>query len=81
MLQLAEIQEFVAETREGNALMTTKRGRRYQRGSICKSENGEVGTGNTTLLQALRRNAFNSAELRRSTRSKHGSCWTTLSRY
>ena len=45
MLQLAEIQEFVAETREGNALMTTKRGRRYQRGSICKSENGEVWYG------------------------------------
>jgi hypothetical protein len=42
---LAEIQEFVAETREGNALMTTKRGRRYQRGSICKSENGEVWYG------------------------------------
>src|ERR1039458_4656234 len=45
VLQLAEIQEFVAETREGNALMTTKRGRRYQRGSICKSENGEVWYG------------------------------------
>ena len=42
MLQLAEIQEFVAETRETDALMTT---RRYQRGSICKSANGEVWYG------------------------------------
>src|ERR1700691_5989205 len=42
MLQLAEGQEFVAETREGYALMST---RRYQRGSICKSENGEVWYG------------------------------------
>jgi integrase len=39
---LAEIQEFVAETREKDALMTT---RRYQRGSICRSENGEVWYG------------------------------------
>ena len=42
MLQLAEVQEFVAEARERDALMTT---RRYQRGSICKSENGEVWYG------------------------------------
>ena len=42
MLQLAEIQEFVAETRERDALMTT---RRYQRGSICKSADGEVWYG------------------------------------
>jgi hypothetical protein len=42
MLQLAEVQEFVAETRERDALMTT---RRYQRGSICKSENREVWYG------------------------------------
>jgi site-specific recombinase XerC len=42
VLQLAEIQEFVAETRETDALMTT---RRYQRGSICKSANGEVWYG------------------------------------
>jgi site-specific recombinase XerC len=45
VLQLAEIQEFVAETRERNALMTTRRARRYQRGSICKSESGEVWYG------------------------------------
>jgi len=32
----------VAETRETDALMTT---RRYQRGSICRSENGEVWYG------------------------------------
>ena len=37
VLQLPEIQEFVAEARERNALMTTRRARRYQRGSICKS--------------------------------------------
>jgi hypothetical protein len=42
MPQLAEVQEFVAETRERDALMTT---RRYQWGSICKSENGEVWYG------------------------------------
>ena len=45
MLQLPEVQEFVAETRERHALMTTKRARRYQRGSLCKSENGEIWYG------------------------------------
>ena len=45
MVQLQEVQEFVAETRERHALMTTRRARRYQRGSICKSENGEVWYG------------------------------------
>jgi site-specific recombinase XerD len=42
MIQSTQIQEFVAETREKDALMTT---RRYQRGSICKSANGEVWYG------------------------------------
>src|SRR6202451_2484761 len=42
MLQLAEVQEFVAETRGRDALRHT---RRYQRGSIYKSENGEVWYG------------------------------------
>jgi len=42
MIQSIQIQEFVAETRETDALMTT---RRYQRGSICKSANGEVWYG------------------------------------
>ena len=45
MLQLPEVQEFVAEARERHALMTTKRARRYQRGSIVKSENGEIWYG------------------------------------
>jgi hypothetical protein len=45
MIQLPEIQEFVAETRERHALMTTRRARRYQRGSICNSENGEIWYG------------------------------------
>jgi integrase len=45
MLQWAQIQEFVAETRERHALMTTRRARRYQRGSLCKSENGEIWYG------------------------------------
>src|ERR1035438_6260039 len=45
MLQLPEVQEFVAETRERHALMTTKRARRYQRGSLCISENGEIWYG------------------------------------
>ena len=45
MLQLPEVQEFVAETRERHALMTTKRARRYQRGSLCNSENGEIWYG------------------------------------
>ena len=45
MLQLPQIQEFVAEARERHALMTTRRARRYQRGSLCKSENGEIWYG------------------------------------
>ena len=45
MLQLAQVQEFVAETRERHAFMTTRRTRRYQRGSICKSQNGEIWYG------------------------------------
>ena len=45
MLQLPEVQEFVAETRERHALMTTRRARRYQRGSLCKSESGELWYG------------------------------------
>ena len=45
MLQLPEIQECVAEARERNALMTTRRARRYQRGSLCKSENAEIWYG------------------------------------
>ena len=45
MLQLPEVQEFVAETRERHALMATKRARRYQRGSLCNSENGEIWYG------------------------------------
>ena len=45
MLQLAQIQEFVAEARKRHALMTTKRARRYQRGSICKSQSGEIWYG------------------------------------
>ena len=45
MLQLPEVQEFVAEARERHALMTTRRARRYQRGSICKSQNGEIWYG------------------------------------
>jgi site-specific recombinase XerD len=45
VLQLPEVQEFVAETRERHALMTTRKARRYQRGSLCKSENGEIWYG------------------------------------
>ena len=45
MLQLPEIQEFVAETRERHALMATRRARRYQRGSLCKSQSGEIWYG------------------------------------
>src|SRR5262245_24220405 len=45
MIQSTQVQELVAETRERYALMTTTRVRRYQRGSICKSENGEVWYG------------------------------------
>jgi integrase len=45
VLQLAQIQEFVAEARKRHALMTTKRARRYQRGSICKSQSGEIWYG------------------------------------
>ena len=40
-----QVQEFVAEARERHALMTTRRARRYQRGCICKSQNGEVWYG------------------------------------
>jgi integrase len=45
MLQCPQIQEVVAEARERHALMATRRARRYQRGSICKSVNGEVWYG------------------------------------
>ena len=45
MLQLPEVQEFVAEARERHALMTTRRARRYQRGSLSKSQNGEIWYG------------------------------------
>src|SRR6266480_4654359 len=45
VLQLAQVQEFVAETRERHAFMTTRRARRYQRGSICKSVNGQIWYG------------------------------------
>jgi integrase len=45
MLQSTEVQEFVAGTRERHALMTTRRARRYQRGSLCKSENAEIWYG------------------------------------
>jgi site-specific recombinase XerC len=45
MIQSTQVQEFVADARERYALMTTRRARRYQRGSICKSENGEIWYG------------------------------------
>jgi site-specific recombinase XerD len=45
VLQLPQVQEFVAEARKRYALMTTTRARRYQRGSICKSQNGEIWYG------------------------------------
>ena len=45
MIQSTLVQEFVAEARGRYALMTTRRARRYQRGSICKSENGEIWYG------------------------------------
>ena len=45
MVQLQIVSGFVAEARERYALMTTRRARRYQRGSICRSENGEVWYG------------------------------------
>ena len=45
MLHLRQFQEFVAEARERHALMTTRRARRYQRGSLCKSVNGEIWYG------------------------------------
>ncbi len=45
MIQSTQVQEFVAETRERYAFMTTRRARRYQRGSICRSKNGEVWYG------------------------------------
>ena len=45
MLELPQVQEFVAETRERHAFMTTRRARRYQRGSVCKSVNGQIWYG------------------------------------
>ena len=45
MIQSSQTQEFVAETPERRALMTTKRARRYQRGCICQSQNGEIWYG------------------------------------
>ena len=45
MIESTQVQEFVAETRERHACMSTKRARRYQRGSIGKSLNGELWYG------------------------------------
>lgn len=45
MIQSTQIREFVAETRERHAFMATRRARRYQRGSICRSANGEIWYG------------------------------------
>lgn len=45
MVQLPQIQECVAEARERHALMTSTRARRYQRGSLCQSQNGEIWYG------------------------------------
>jgi integrase len=45
VLQLPEVQEFVAESRERHALMATRRARRYQRGNVSKSENGQIWYG------------------------------------
>ena len=45
MLQSSKIQEFVAETRERHAFMTTRITRRYQRGNVSKSANGEIWYG------------------------------------
>jgi hypothetical protein len=45
VLEFSEVQEFVAEARDRNALMTTRRARRYQRGTICRSQNGEIWYG------------------------------------
>jgi hypothetical protein len=45
VVQLQTVSGFVAEALERHALMTTRRARRYQRGSICRSENGEVWYG------------------------------------
>src|SRR5262249_4192898 len=40
-----QVQEFVAETWERHTSMTTRRKRRYQRGSVCKSNNGQIWYG------------------------------------
>src|SRR3954471_2978059 len=45
MILLTLIQEFVAEARERHAPMSTRRSRRYQRGTICRSQNGEIWYG------------------------------------
>jgi hypothetical protein len=47
VLQFSEIQEIVAEAPERQALMSTRKAkaRRYQRGSISKSESGAIWYG------------------------------------
>jgi hypothetical protein len=45
MIQSTQVQDFVAGTRERHALMITRKSRRYQRGCICKSKNGEIWYG------------------------------------
>ena len=45
MIESTQVQEFVAETRESDALMITKKNRRYQRGSLGLSNNGELWYG------------------------------------
>ncbi len=44
MVQLSGIQEFVAEAQE-RAPVITRKARRYQRGSICQSNSGEIWYG------------------------------------
>ena len=64
MLQFSEIQEIVAEAPERHALMFTRKAkaRRYQRGSISKSESGNLvreilpGTGRPPEACSVRSN-------------------------
>src|SRR5437016_13846384 len=45
VVQFKQFQDSWQERGKGTRFMTTRRARRYQRGSICRSENGEVWYG------------------------------------
>src|SRR5262249_53282943 len=77
VLQLPQIQEFVAEARERHALMTTRRARGINEAVFANHRMGRSGTGSIIPFRALHRNEFGSEEHPKWTRNRHGWLWTT----